>query len=679
MNENAKTLAFLAVGVVALVGGWFISTPSPPPDDSGIDLASPFFADFTDPLKVASAEIVDFDATTDTKHDLKAARVDDVWELNPEKQGYPEVSTARLADVVKAVSGLKKLSIVTDDRSQHRAFGVVDPGSAAELKEGSEGVGKRVTLLDERKKPLVDLIVGKVDDKNPKLHYVRRPDKDRIYRTEIETDPLSSRFDDWVKPDLLGVGTAELRAVRINDQSIDVRNMQQGAGGGIVMVRKVPVRIEKARAELAKDGENKWQPKKLETYDKEKKTFVPAPIADGEEIDAAKLSDLGRALKDVKIVDVMKKPKLLAEDLQAPVNFLSNPNAAVLKDLDSADALQLAGFFPNPNPLGGLELICHEGDMSVGFSDGVQYMLRFGDITGKGRGAAEGEKKEDAKAGEAKPDETKAAGAVEGGSTSPNRYLFVTASFNPDLIPKPKLEELPPETPAAAAPPAKDDAAKKEPVANPAADAKPAEAKPEEKKEEPKSPSKVDAADDAKESSCDQEPEKKDEPKPSATAAPAASPTATPAASATASKPAEPAKPAPTATATGTKPAETAKPADAAKPADDKPAEAKPAEAKPAELAKPAMTPEERKRIETENKEKQAKYEADLKAGEEKAKKLNAQFAGWFYVVSDATFQGLNLDPTTLVKKPSPPTPPAGGPPAGFPGLGLPPGLVPPQ
>jgi len=71
--------------------------------------------------------------------------------------------------------------------------------------------------------------------------------------------------------------------------------------------------------------------------------------------------------------------------------------------------------------------------------DGVEYILRFGEIAGSG--AANDEKKE------AKEDEKEEAGEKEEDDKASglNRYIFVTAEFNQDAIPKPELEPLPEE------------------------------------------------------------------------------------------------------------------------------------------------------------------------------------------------------------------------------------------
>ncbi len=115
MNENSKTFAFVAAAVVLLGLGIWKSIPTPDPDVAGVTLGKEFFPEFTDPLKVASASIVDLDADSDVKHDLKVERVDGQWQINPGKQGYEQVSTDRLADVVKSVIGVKILAVASDN------------------------------------------------------------------------------------------------------------------------------------------------------------------------------------------------------------------------------------------------------------------------------------------------------------------------------------------------------------------------------------------------------------------------------------------------------------------------------------------------------------------------------------------------------------------------------------
>ena len=81
-------------------------------------------------------------------------------------------------------------------------------------------------------------------------------------------------------------------------------------------------------------------------------------------------------------------------------------------------------------------LLSNQGETIIQTRTGVQYALRFGEI-------ALGET--------ATGDLSGSADETDESSSEANRYLFVTADFNPDLIPEPQLAELP-EIPAATQP-----------------------------------------------------------------------------------------------------------------------------------------------------------------------------------------------------------------------------------
>ncbi|MBL9091827.1 MAG: hypothetical protein JNL96_11435 [Planctomycetaceae bacterium] len=691
MNENSKTGIFLAAAVVLLGFGVWLSRPSAETDDAAAEIGRDFFPEFiadagptsSPARKVAEAEIVELDPRTDAKHEIKIARVDGEFQINPEKQGYDQVSIDRMADVINAVIGVKKLSVITDDPTRHREFAVVDPTNEAELKAGGDGTGKRVTLKSDNGKVLFDLIVGKIDDKikKPDPHaeldfanlpkpivYVRVPGKDRVYTTELQPSRLSSSFSDWALGDLLGVGSSSLEQVFADDYGIDFRQVRQRIPGlGDRLNLKVD-RIFKAKGDFKKES-GKWAIGKLEVYDEAKKAYVERKPADDENVVTTKLDDLGRALAGLKVVDAVRKPKAIVDELLAGKDILNDIKSPVWQNEDAVNALLESGFQPSRTANDKVEYICHDGELTVGFANGVRYHLYFGDITGKGRAGKEGEAKEgDAKAGEAGAEAGKTEGSDEAGSTAPNRYLMVSASFDQSLIPPPVITKLPPED---GAKPAEE---KKTEAAIPA-EAKPAENKADDKKPEEKKP------DDAKpaEKKAD---EAKSEAKPSGDGCDAADEDQLAQAEPTKTEEKKPAdaekKPAADAKADAAKPADDKKAADSksdapksdAKKADDKdakPEAAKPADAKPAEpkVVDPPMTPVERKRIQSENEQNQKKYDDDVKAGREKAKQLNDQFAEWFYVVSDETFEKIHFDPQSVLEKkpaePAPAQPNAGG------------------
>src|SRR5262249_31991728 len=137
-----------------------------------------------------------------------------------------------------------------------------------------------------------------------------------------------------------------------------------------------------------------------------------------------------RALGDLKIVDVQRKPEGLSKNLRVTKEFI--------KDREAANSLLLKGFIPVGAEDGSIEIYSSEGEVICGLKDGVEYVLRFGNSTGtlsKEDDKKDGDKKEDGKNEE---------------STGPkvNRFIFVMAQLNKDLIPKPQLEPLPDEAKA---------------------------------------------------------------------------------------------------------------------------------------------------------------------------------------------------------------------------------------
>jgi hypothetical protein len=679
MNENTKTISFLSVAGLLLAIGVWISLPSRP--GSEIDeIGQKFFPDFNaligDQNKVeaiAGAEIAEVSAETSVPRSIKVQRIDGAWRINPVKQGYPDMSVGRLADVVKSLRDLKKLDISSTSQADHRRYGVVDPTDLESLKAGADGVGKLVTIQDAAGSALVKLIVGRKDEKKPSLSFVREPGKDVVYLTEIDPSPLSTRFEDWVQLDLLDEASGDMRAVGISDHAVDAEMVRQ-VQGIFEFEGKVAKATFKSEAELKKDEGDQWSIARFETFNQAEKKFSPWKPADDEVIDTAKLASLQGALGRIKVVDAVKKSPLLAQDLAGETNFLTNPKSDVRRSRESIFDLQRHGFKPERKAEGSQEyvLVNHEGDMKAGFADGVEFMLRFGDITGRGQAdPAKGD--EGAKAADGKPADGAAAGGAAESTTAPGRFLMVTAAFNPNLVPKPRLQVLPPEDSATT--PASEE---KKPEGKKTEENTPAEKKSEgdaavlkdaeskdsaPKEASPKDgePAKVDPKTDAAPSgSCDdQEPERKE---PEGAGKPTGSPSATaPTATASSTAPSSTAAP-PAASPSATKPAAT--PTATAKQEEKKPEETKPAETKPAET-KP-MTPEERKRITAANKQAQTTYDDQLKAGREKAERLNKKFADWYYVISAATYNELNVDPLTLVKKKSEAPPPA-GPPGGLP------------
>jgi hypothetical protein len=155
------------------------------------------------------------------------------------------------------------------------------------------------------------------------------------------------------------------------------------------------------------------------------------------------------ALDDLKIVDVRRKPEGLSEDLKAEEGI--NLDGEALQSLVSKGFIFVQG-----------NLLSNEGEAIVRMKDGVTYVLRFGEIaadTGSPDDKKDAKKKAETGDQADKTADTKASEEEEEETAGSNRYIFVTAQFDENLIEKPDLAPLPGESPAAEEKKAEDKAA----------------------------------------------------------------------------------------------------------------------------------------------------------------------------------------------------------------------------
>jgi hypothetical protein len=122
------------------------------------------------------------------------------------------------------------------------------------------------------------------------------------------------------------------------------------------------------------------------------------------------------AFDDLKIVDVERKPKGLKGDLSIDPSVATDPDK--LQEL--ASSLASNGFLPVALKKDKLTLLSTDGEVIVKLKDGVEYIVRFGQVAG-----------------------ASANGAGEDKSTGLDRYVMITAQLDDSAIPKPDLEALP--------------------------------------------------------------------------------------------------------------------------------------------------------------------------------------------------------------------------------------------
>lgn len=616
MSENAKTITFLVVGLVAIALG-LATAPSSAELDKNTLVGKNLTEKFSTPEIAKRLRVVRFDEDTAKPREFEVAEQNGLWSI-PSKDNYPADAAKQMAEAATSLIDRKILGVVSDSSGDHEQYGVIDP-MTPKLEPGTKGVGTRVTMSDEGGKPIVDLIVGKAVRDADKQRYVRLAGQDVVYVIEIDPSKLSTNFEDWIEKDLLKLHSYDLQEVKIKDYSAELVPVMTQEGPRF---RPTWDPHSEMTLKYADSPEAKWSAEQIRVFDPKKGDYVDYKLAPDEELNDESLNALKSALEDLKIVDVVHKPQGLSNDLKAGADFMKNDQR--LRQLASK------GFTPAVTKEGGpLELVSSDGEVTATVKNGTKYVLRFGNLTTVEGGQ---EKDEKTAAKEAKPaaKDAKDAKAEKGdkGDKGVHRYLFVMTEFDENAVKTPELKKLP-ELPAGKTEAKPADASKAD---------KPKEGADAKATEKPADPKKDEAGvkkDDAKKADEAKKDESKD-----------------------------------------AKQDDAAKKDEAAKKNEAKKDDAKKAE--PAADKETEKIIAERKMIEAENQKKLDDYQAQLKKGRENVKDLNLRFGDWYFVVNDDVFRKIRLSKDKVVKKKekkadaaAPGTPGAApaGLPAGIPGL----------
>jgi len=630
---------FLATAGGSLLLAFLVNVASAPKSVDGFsEVGQDFFPDFLDPLKATELSVAKFDTEQKEKQSFSVKKNDQGFWVIPSHHDYPAEAAERLARTAASMIGIRKVAVQSRSKDDWGRYGVVDPeAEAATGADGKDPRGTRLLLKDGSGNGLVDLIVGRAVEDRTGHYYVRQPDKNTVFIAKMSVD-LSTKFADWIEPDLLKVNQPDISRILVNRYSVDEQQGTINQGEVLDFVK------DKTAGKWGLDGLN----------------------SETEQVKEAAVTDLVRNLDQLKIVGVRPKPQGLNADLTVSEEVAKNP---LLRQVLQAD-MQRQGFFVARGPQNSVQLVSNEGELIAGTSNGVRYTLYFGEIA---RGSAKdievglksedaaGEKAEAGKEGEGAEAETKEAAPAEGPEKGPRRYLLVKVDYDEGLLGAKPEEPVAPEKPAIltdGAAPA--EAAPAEKPADAAPAEKPADAAPAGDKPADEKPADEKPADDkpaADPGACDE---------PQAAAAEQAAPAA-----------AVPAAAVPVTDAAVQDPAP-------ASPAADSPAPAQPAaeEAKPADEPKPVVDPkaEAQKAYDqalAEYEAAKAGHAAAVKArddrakeGRKRVKELSERFAGWYYVITADSFEKFQVTRASSVEPKSAAPAPGAAPGAG--GLGLP-------
>jgi len=377
MSELQKTSVFGGAAVV-LVALALLTTPRRAAPDAFFDVGETFFAEFTDPETATTLEVVEFDEDTAAAATFEVTNRDGLWTI-PSHHDYPADGAERLANTAAGIIAITKDDFRSDNVTDHESFGVIDP-----LDEGVStlrGRGQRVTFKGASEQVLADLIIGNPVEGRPGFRFVRVPDQNRVYAAQTDIG-LSTQFSDWIETNLLGVQRDEVKRVELNEYQIDERS------GGV-----------RRRGQFTVD----WV---------EQDTWTANNLPAGMEVDYVQMNLLVGGLMGLRIDGVRPKPEGLTGNLRQAFEARTITNA----DLQT---MQSRGFYPTQSG----EMLSNEGELVVRTDLGVLYTLRFGEILfGSGNAIAIGDDTSD----------------DEDTGTGENRYVLITAEFDPDALPEPE-------------------------------------------------------------------------------------------------------------------------------------------------------------------------------------------------------------------------------------------------
>lgn len=703
MNTFSRTMLFVAVAagsVLLAIAVHFANRPSS--IDGVADVGQQFFPEFQDPLKATELQVEKYDTEAKEAQAFSVKKNDEGRWVIPSHHDYPAEAAERLARTAASMIGIKKVAVTSRSKEDWGRYGVEDPKSDKIAPAGKKDDihGTRLTLKDVSGNALVDLIVGKAVAGREKHFYVRQPEKNNTFIAKLDVE-LSTKFADWIEPDLLKVSQNDVRNVIVNRYSIDENE------GAIVQGEELEFNKDKTTSKWSLTGLD-------ESTEKVKESAI---------------NDLVRNLDQLKIVGVRRKPEGLNADLSVSDDVAQNP---LLRQVLQADMAQ-KGFFIARGPNNGYRLVSNEGELIAGTGTGVRYTLYFGEIArgsakdietglnekaaeaapGEGDAAKGGEtaekKADDAAKKEEKPaDPTKPA---DGEETGPRRYLLVRVDYDESLIgPKPE-EPKAPEKPAILndAPAADPNAAKPSEAVpktdEPTVDPKPATPEPaaptepeadapkEEQKADaatiepkPEAPAETPDAPKADPGACDEQPAAAVAPQEGAPAEPTAQEGAAPATPApavpevTSAQDAAPTQPAATEPAASAAPAApvaqegTTPLAEAAKPAGQEAAPQQPPVDPRAEAEKAyKQALGEYEAAVAAHKDAVKEWEDRAKDGKKRAKDLSERFGAWYYVISAESFEKFQLTRAASVEpKDAAANPDPGASPLNIPGLSPP-------
>jgi len=388
MNENKKTITFLAAAVLAVAIATMTSPTKRDPSAKPNLMGQALFESF-DPRSVTGIEIVEVDEEDIQSKSIEVTQSEKGWFIRrPGKADYPANADNQLKDVASMLFDLRIIDQAGEGAGEHAKFGVLDPSKADTTESG---IGRLIHLKNSSGSNLASLIIGEEVDGLSGTYFVRKPEQNAVFRVDVRNArDVSSKFVDWVEQDFLDLDKRKIKQVTLDNYDV---NLAQG-------------QINRSSDPYVLNfADSKWS--------------LSGSLKENEELNKEVLDAMKDALDDLEIIDVERKPDILVKNLEQGREFFNN-----LRDANNqavVQSLQQKGFYTiaAKDEAGQTvpKIVSNKGEVLVGMESGVEYVLRFGEIY---RGPEDDEN-----------------------ASGDSRYIYAFARVNESLIPRPVFDPLP--------------------------------------------------------------------------------------------------------------------------------------------------------------------------------------------------------------------------------------------
>ena len=418
MKETARTMAFVIAAGISAAAAFSAHWLTRPAEVSGFEkVGTEFYPEFKDAGAAQALRVVGYNEDTATIPEFEVKYDKGVWRI-PSRHNYPADARDRLAKTAASVIGIQREALASRRDADHERYGVLDPLDADGTK--LKGRGQRITLSDAKGKALADYIIGKQVEDREGYYYIRSPSEKETYLAKLQID-LSTKFADWIEPDLLKLDRDKLVEIVVDKYSID-------ESAGEITGKEISTLTRATSSD----------PWELDGLDE-----------DTEEVNTDATREIVSSLDDLKIVGVRPKPQGITSDLRVDRKVVQSPLQLQLL----TDEMAAKGFLIGSDDKDEARLYSKEGEVIAATSDGVEYVLHFGQVfTGTEQEIEIGFANEtDGEPGSADSEEPTAESASEvdgeSGETKRSRYLFVTAHFDESQLGAKPEEPAKPEKP----------------------------------------------------------------------------------------------------------------------------------------------------------------------------------------------------------------------------------------